>query len=177
MARAKAVAIELESWGDLDLLLSKLGTKEPELTKTESDLAKKIQDLKDEHTPKIKALREEVEAAQKSITDFVLAHKSDLTEDGGKTLVLDHGIISLRLGKPSLETVGRTTWKQVLERVIALLPPRMKTKFIRTKEDLEKDAIKDAIASGELPEDKRKALGIALVQAETVYYELKAEVA
>ena len=173
----KAAVIELESWDDVDRLLSKLGKKEPELTSLESELSSGIQGLKDKHTPKIKTLRTDVEAARESITDFVLAHKSDLTEDGGKTKVLDHGTISLRFGKPSLETVGRTTWAQVLERVIALLPPRLKTKFIRTKEELEKDAIKDAIAGGELPEDKRKALGIALVQAETVYYELKAETA
>jgi phage host-nuclease inhibitor protein Gam len=73
-------------------------------------------------------------------------------------------------------TIGKTTWQRVLE-LVGDLAPSLQKRFIRTKSEIDKDAIKAAINDGKLDDETRRSIKVDLLQEEQVFYELKSETA
>lgn len=105
------------------------------------------------------------------LTESVRAWAEANPAEFGKFKSLDttHGTLGFRTGTPKLKTIAGWTWDRVLEGLRAL----KRTAFIRTKEEVNKDAIieaRDRLLDGGL-----RVMGIRVVQEETFFIEPKIE--
>jgi len=168
--KTKVAAKQMKSWDDVDAALARLGKIEPLVAKFQNRADEIIAQVQARYADQIAPLQKEIEALGRGIGDFVHANRKDLSADGdGKHRDLRNGRVELRLSPPRLATLSRITWDMVKER-IAELPTRLRSRFIRTKESLDKDELKAAIQSGAVSDEQRSALGVAIAQDETPYY-------
>ena len=162
----------LHSWEAVDAALARLSKLQPQVARLQARLEAGLALVKERHQRQLASLAEETEALRAAIGDFLRSHRAELVQNGGrKSRQLSYGRVGLHLSPPKLTTTGRTTWEKVLERVVRL-PPPLRQKLMRTRELLDREALKKAIASGELPPEQRKALGVRIEQQEQPYYDL-----
>lgn len=162
----------MDSWEAVNAALARLGKIEPEVARIQASADKAIAHIQDRCSEQISPIQAEIASLSKGIGEFVHAHRKELSAQGeGKYRDLPNGRVELRLSAPRLATLSRVTWEMVMER-IAELPSRLRARFIRVKESLDKDELKAAIQSGEVTEEQRSALGVAIAQDETPYYEV-----
>ena len=170
--KTKIEAAMMTSWDDVNAALACLGKIEPQVTRLQNRADEIMARTQERYAKEIVPLQAEIASLAKGIGEFVHAHRKDLTADGdGKFRDLPNGRVELRLSPPRLATLSRVTWDMVVER-IAELPQRLRARFIRVKETLDKDELKVAIISGDVSEEQRSALGVAIAQDETPYYEV-----
>jgi len=163
---------KLHSWDEVDQALARLGIIEPEVARLQAQMDAMIAGTRERYDREIAPLQREIKALVPAVGDFVMAHRSELSPDGEKrSRQLSHGKVGLYLTPPRLQTIGRTTWKRVLE-LIFELPLRVHARLVRTTRELDKEGIKEAIETGLLSEEQRCQIRVAIGQDEIAYYEL-----
>lgn len=88
-----------------------------------------------------------------------------------KSLEMLHGTIGYRTGTPKLTKLAKWTWDRVLEKVKDL---QLST-FVRTKEELNKEAIISAVQEARILPEEARQFGVAVVQEEAFFVEPKLE--
>jgi len=89
-----------------------------------------------------------------------------------RSIEMRHGVIGFRKGKPRLELIGKTSWKDVLA--------KLKGKFaayVRVKKEVNKEQmLADAIAEKQkIKIETLKRFGVKISQDDSFYIELKTE--
>lgn len=172
MTKTNAKKPVFDSWDAVNGALTQLSRLESEVARLQGRLDGGIAKLQQRYTPEIEPLQKEIKVLGEAVLDHVDDHRADLSEDGDRrSRYLAAGRVGLYLAKARLATMSKVTWDKVLDR-IGELPARLRSKLIRTKEAPDKDAIKDAIESGEISEEQRRALGVSIIQDEKAFYEL-----
>lgn len=88
-----------------------------------------------------------------------------------KSIALTHGVLGYRTGMPKLKTLAKWTW----DRVLTACDTLGFHDFIRTKREVNKDAIIHQATNASLSAQELKALGVQVVQEETFFVEVKLE--
>jgi phage host-nuclease inhibitor protein Gam len=175
MATKTAKQRQLKSWDEVDEALGRLSRLEPTQKALEADLETEIARIKQRYAAEMEPLEKEIAPLVAAVGDFVMDHRDDLDEAGEKrSRQLQHGVVGLQYGRPALKTVGKRTWAKVVEQILDL-PAALRRKCLRIKQDPDKEAIKAAIESGEIDEEQRRLLGVAVMREETAYYQLTSE--
>ena len=170
--KTKVEATQMDSWEAVNAALGRLGKIEPEVVRLQARADEIIARTQERYGNEIEPLQKEIASLGKGLGEFIHAHRAELSPEGdGKYRDLPNGRVELRLFPPRLATLSRVTWDMVVER-IAELPARLRARFIRVKETLDKDELKAAIQAGDVSEEQRSALGVAIAQDETPYYEV-----
>lgn len=133
--KAAAASYTPQSKEQVSVDIKKIGDIQRELTRIETDANDQIAVIMNQNTPKIEALRAELDVLQKGVQTWCEANRADITKDGKtKTANLITGEVAWRTKPDSVSIKG-------MELVLETLKKLKLDRFIRRKEEVNKDAI------------------------------------
>lgn len=133
--RAAAALYTPQSREQVSSDIKKIGDIQRALTRIETDANDEIAVIMSQNTPKIEALRAELGVLQQGVQTWCEANREDMTKGGkNKTVNLVAGEVSWRVRPDSVSIKG-------VDLVIETLKRLKLGRFIRSKEEINKDAI------------------------------------
>ncbi|WP_082327494.1 host-nuclease inhibitor Gam family protein [Salmonella enterica] len=132
--KAAAASYTPQSREQVSIDIKKIGDIQRELTRIEADANDQIAVIMNQNTPKIEALRAELDVLQKGVQTWCEANRSSITKGSSKTANLITGEVSWRTKPDSVSIKG-------VELVLETLKKLKLDRFIRRKEEINKDAI------------------------------------
>lgn len=133
--KAAAASYTPQSREQVSIDIKKIGDIQRELTRIETDANDQIAVIMNQNTPKIEALRAELDVLQKGVQTWCKANRADITKDGKtKTANLITGEVAWRTKPDSVSIKG-------VELVLETLKKLKLDRFIRRKEEVNKDAV------------------------------------
>lgn len=138
------------------------------LKSLEAEIELQVQAIRDKHQHNVNALQADAKDASDKLIRYAEFNKKTLFKDG-KTIDLQHGTISIRLGTPRVDKIRSLTWDAALDKI-----RKISENFIRVKEEVDKEEIianrdeKDLMA-------KLNKIGINVVQDEAITVKSKEE--
>ncbi|EAC0789265.1 host-nuclease inhibitor protein Gam [Salmonella enterica] len=132
--KAAAASYTPQSKEQVSVDIKKIGDIQRELTRIETDANDQIAVIMNQNTPKIEALRAELDVLQKGVQTWCEANRSSITKGDSKTANLITGEVAWRKKPDSVNLKG-------VEIVIETLKKLKLDRFIRRKEEVNKDAI------------------------------------
>lgn len=132
--KAAAASYTPQSKEQVSVDIKKIGYIQRELTRIETDANDQIAIIMNQNTPKIEALRAELDVLQKGVQTWCEANRSTITKGDSKTANLITGEVAWRKKPDSVNLKG-------VEIVIETLKKLKLDRFIRRKEEVNKDAI------------------------------------
>lgn len=156
-ARLKSAAVVVsvpQNRQQVATLIAAIGTDSRELTRIETEMNDELATVKARYEEQADPIRQRVEAAQSGVQTWCEANRDELTQHNKvKTAAFPTGEIQWRMRPPSVRITGQ-------EAVLDVLRRRALGRFIRTKEEVNKEAILNE------PEAVAKVPGIAISQGE-----------
>ena len=140
------------------------------LKKVEAEMNEKINAIRSEYKDRIGELQEALKDPHEALEVFAKEQKANWGKK--KSMELVHCVVGFRTGNPTVTKAKKFTWDAVLE--LVKKKPTLAKLFIRTKEELDKEAIlaeKNPAVLGKLAED----CFITVEQEEKFYVEPKTE--
>lgn len=133
--KAAAASYTPQSREQVSVDIKKIGDIQRELTRIETDANDQIAVIMNQNTPKIEALRAELDVLQKGVQTWCEANRAEITKDGKtKTANLITGEVAWRTRPDSVSVKG-------VDLVLEALKKLKLNRFIRRKEEINKDAI------------------------------------
>ncbi|EDR5775244.1 host-nuclease inhibitor protein Gam [Salmonella enterica subsp. enterica serovar Kokomlemle] len=132
--KAAAASYTPQSKEQVSIDIKKIGDIQRELTRIEADANDQIAVIMNQNTPKIEALRAELDVLQKGVQTWCEANRSSITKGSSKTANLITGEVAWRTKPDSVSIKGA-------ELVLEALKKLKLDRFIRRKEEVNKDAI------------------------------------
>ncbi|ECG8634042.1 host-nuclease inhibitor Gam family protein [Salmonella sp. NW805] len=132
--KAAAASYTPQSREQVSIDIKKIGDIQRELTRIEADANDQIAVIMNQNTPKIEALRAELDVLQKGVQTWCEANRSSITKGSSKTANLITGEVAWRTKPDSVSIKG-------VELVLEALKKLKLDRFIRRKEEVNKDAI------------------------------------
>lgn len=109
-----------------------------------------------------------IKAAEKAVETFAEGQRMEFGESRSK--VLNSGArIGWRMGKPALKPRPKWTFERVLATLLS--GKKWASTFVRSRQDVDKEAIHAALDRGKIDEADLTAMGLRLVQKEGFYVE------
>lgn len=139
-----------------------------QLKKLEAEVELQIQTVRDRYKESIEGFRNDAKEASEQLTYYAEFNRKRLFKDG-KTIDLQHGTISIRLGTPKVDKLRSLTWEAAVEKIKKIFPA-----FIRTKEEVDKESIIDSREDAKIMA-KLKDIGVQVVQDEAITIKSKEE--
>lgn len=154
----------LSTWDEVDQMLCEIALRKTQVTEIVTKLNKEVLEAQNLYQPKIDKLNADILGLEKNIELFAIANKTEF--DDSRSKQLDYGLVGFRKGNGKLATLKGFTWDACKNLVKA--SKKFAAQFIRTKEELDKSAIKEANLK---PSDLAK-FGMQITQADEFYYEV-----
>jgi phage host-nuclease inhibitor protein Gam len=149
--KSKAKAYAPQTQIDCAADIKKLGDLQRDFARMRADMNDEIASITKRYQPKLEGLSERIDTLQQGVQTYCEAHRAELTNDNRvKTANLVTGEVSWRQRPPSVSIRGA-------EAVIDALKRMSLTKFVRTKEEVNKEAMLNE------PEQVRGIAGITIV--------------
>jgi phage host-nuclease inhibitor protein Gam len=157
----------LTNYQAADKHLHEIGINESLIAKKEAQMNEQIQNLKERFNEETKDARAKVLTLSKEVETFCMLNKKDF--DKKRTRTLTHGIIGFRTATPKVALLNRKyNWKTVLE----LVKKVFDGKYVRTKEEVNKDELLSAVSQSILSDEQLAAIGMKVDQDEKFMYEI-----
>lgn len=148
--KTKAQAYAPQSKDDCAADIKKLGDLQRQFERVRADMNDQIAEITKRHQPVLEDLAARLKLLQDGVQTYCEAHRHDLTQDGKvKTATFVTGDVQWRIRPPSVTVSGA-------EAVIETLKKLGLSKFVRTKEEVNKEAILNE------PDSARGIAGIRL---------------
>lgn len=161
----------LETFDDANQALLQLGRIESLLQDKEAELNEKIQRLRDEFDLMTARTVQSKEMLSAQLEKFALANKNEFEKERSRTLL--HGTIGLRWTPPKVGLLNpKYNWDSALE---LLRKFKWGKDFIRTKDEVDKEALLSAISQKEIDDSKLAAVGLKIDSKENFFYEINWE--
>lgn len=132
--KAAAASYTPQSREQVSVDIKKIGDIQRELTRIEAGANDQIAVIMNQNTPKIEALRAELDVLQKGVQTWCEANRSSITKGSSKTANLITGEVAWRTKPDSVSIKG-------VELVLETLKKLKLDRFIRRKEEVNKDAV------------------------------------
>ena len=162
----KPEAPTFQSWDEADGAGQEILTLAGQLEAAQAAMDEEVAEVKERHKGGVQELALQQKLLLKGVEDFVEAHRTELA---GKSRTLTHVVVGYRTSPPSVAARLKGGFKKVLERILGL--GNKAEPYIRTKRDLNKDAILEAWKAGHLTAPELVELGVKIEQKETFYCE------
>lgn len=159
MARKRLTGTQLESWDEVDTCLAEIGRIDRELGLLEAAQQEQIDQVKSATKAAAEPLAAKKLGLEMAIKEFAEANRAEFLKV--KTRELTFGSVGFRLST-------KVVIKRIADTLQALKELGL-TQCIRTKEECDKDAMR------ELPLETLHAVGAALKQEDAFGYEIKRE--
>lgn len=161
----------IHSFDECDGTILRIADCEQELAKAEAEMNEKIQIVRDEFEKKTNVTRAMKEGLSSELERFCVTNKDAFEKSRSKNFI--HGTVGFRSTPPKTAPLNRKyKWETILE-LIKRFP--WASKFIRTKEDVDKEAILASYASKEVDDQKLAAIGLKIDQQEKFFIDIKWE--
>lgn len=165
MTKKRVKAPTLRTRIEFDATVDELARATVSLRDAEARRDEQIQRVRDEFEPACTAFTEQVQSLALAAEKYAEGHRDELFVGKVKSAETSLAVFGFRLGQPTLKTLSRAwTWERVLEALVE----RGLTRFIRTKQEPDKEALKQHMAAEELA-----GVGCRIDQAETFFIEPK----
>lgn len=149
--KSKAQVYVPQSKDDAAADIRKVGDLMRLLTRKTADMNDKIAEITEQYQPDFEILKSQIEVLQDGVQAYCEAHRDDLTNGGKvKTANLVTGEVQWRINPPSVRITKAEAVIEVLKRLGL-------GKFVRSKEEINKDAILNE------PDEVRGVAGITIV--------------
>jgi len=150
---------------EFDVAVDKIATLQVALRILEGKRDKDIQRARDAHAEQIESTSAELKGLAVLAEKYADEHRGEICPPGRKSNESALAVFGFRLGNPTLKTLNkRWTWESVIEAVRS----RFAGRFIRTKEELDKDALK-----AQLTDEQLASVGCRIEQREDFFIEAK----
>lgn len=153
-------------------LLGEIATLTIEQRAQKNELDRELTAAREKYEAPLGALTKQIEERTVILESWASANPGEFPKQR-KSIELLHGTLGYRTGTPKLKTLPKWTWDRVLEKLRELGKPVLG--FIRTKEEVNKEAILNAVAEGHLLDREERNFGVAVVQDEAFFVEPKLE--
>jgi phage host-nuclease inhibitor protein Gam len=165
MKTKRIKAPSLKTRAEFDEAVDEIARLTVELRKGEAQRDAEIQKVREQYEPAITVVTDTLKLLALSVEKFAEDHRDDLFVGKVKSSETSLAIFGFRLGQPTLKTLSKAwTWERVLE---ALVDGGLK-RFVRTKSEPDKDAMKQHLTPEQLA-----SVGCRIDQAETFFVEPK----
>lgn len=140
-----------------------------------AEMERRILAVRNEYEKQVFELDLQVDIGMKRLEQWATENPAEF--GGKKSIDMLHGTLGFRTCPPALKTLSKWTMKTVLK----ALKDAGLTAFVRTKEEVDKDAIlaehaaKDDAGESRLPAEKLRTFGLQVKQDETFFVEPKQE--
>jgi len=159
----------LKSWDNVAEALTALAELTAVVKKEEATMNDKINDIRSKFEEKTEKTRNEMNQLENAIEGFALANKGEFEKV--RTKEFGAGDVGYRNNPPKVTTLSKKfTIKTATEFVKQLMP-----KYLRTKEEINKEAILGEYASKALTDSDLAKVGLRVDQDETFFINLKWE--
>ncbi len=149
--KTKATAYAPQSQNDCAADIKKLGDLQRDFARLTADMNDEIAAITKRFQPKLEACTERIETLQQGVQTYCEAHRQDLTNEGKvKTANFITGEVQWRQRPPSVGIRGADAVIEALKRLGL-------SKFVRTKDEVNKEAILNE------PDQVRGVAGITIV--------------
>lgn len=166
MPRLKTKTTGLRTRAAFDRAINEIAEIAVRLRQLEADRDERIQAIREETDPAIQTTRDRRDALLTLAEDYALDNRYDLFPKG-KSAATSLAEFGLRIGQPTLKTLNRRwTWIKVMQAVKDLHSGR----FIRTKETLDKEAIRAQLGGDPT---QLAVIGCRIEQTESFWVEPK----
>ncbi len=160
----------IRTFEECDGTILKIADCEQEIAKAEAEMNEKIQTVRDEYERKTNVTRAMKEGLSAELERFSIANKDAFEKTRSKNMV--HGAFGFRSTPPKTALLNRKyKWDTVLE----LLKKLGLVKYVRTKEDVDKEAVLASYAAKEIDDQKLAAVGMKIDQEEKFFIDIKWE--
>jgi phage host-nuclease inhibitor protein Gam len=150
---------------EFDRSLDEIAGLQVDLRAAEAERDNEIQAVREMHERSVLKIADKLKATVVLAEKYAETHRDELfptAKKSGETTLANYGF---RLGNPTLCLLNRKwNWEGVLNAVKAAFPKR----FVRTKEDVDKDGLKQHLDAAQLA-----TVGCRIDQAEAFYVEAK----
>lgn len=170
MARTKKLVTVAPNEAEAHEAMLVFAEKSSELKALEAKVELAVQKVRDRHKLQIEKLRLEKDNSFDKLKAFAEEHRADLFTKR-KSLDWVHGVFGFRTGTPKVTKPTRITWPKVLN----ILKEEALTRFIRSKEEINKDAILESREDETIMAQLKELAGIEVTQTETFFVEPKEE--
>lgn len=162
----------LTSVADVEAAMNEMQRAQAALESKTNFANAKIADVRDEVVSEVSPLEERVKRIKSQIEAWAEDHREDaeLFPNGAKTLDLQAGTISFRLGAEKVVLKKGIKTADVIERA---LDGGLKKVLTTPDPELDKKAVKDLYESGRLTDADLKKLGLEITQDESINIKLK----
>ena len=133
--KAAAQVWTAQSRDDVAAAIGDIGKKGREIDVLTASMNDEIAAVVEKYQPTIDALKKELPPLQSGVQSWCESHRAELTQSGKtKTVNMITGTVNWRIRPPSVSVRGSNT-------VIELLKSKGLGRYIRTKEEINKDAV------------------------------------
>ncbi|TPQ28956.1 host-nuclease inhibitor Gam family protein [Methylomonas sp. EFPC3] len=132
--KAPAATYACQTKEQTQAAICELGLAQRELTRIETEINDEIAKITDSRKVHIEALKTKIDALLNGIQTWCEANRAELCKDGGKTANLITGEVSWRQRPPSVSV-------RAVDKVLETLRNLGLSRFIRTKDELNKEAV------------------------------------
>lgn len=123
-----------QSREEAELLLADIGASQREITRIEADMNDQLATIKAKFEEDAKPFKQAIDEKVGALHMWAEANRKELLAKGSKTVELATGVIQWRMPPPSVRITGA-------DAVMEILRLKKLDRFIRTKEEINKDAI------------------------------------
>lgn len=158
------------SFEDADDLLLELGKITAKIAEEEAIMNRAQQEAREWFKKMTEEMLNRKEDIEKILAEFCLRNKNEFEKSRTKELV--HGTLGFRTNPPKVAMLNR---KYNINTVVELLKKLKLSRFIRVKEDIDKESIISEYLAKEINDVKLASVGLKIDQAETFICEPKYE--
>jgi phage host-nuclease inhibitor protein Gam len=154
----------IQSFEEVDAKLLELSRYESFIAKKEASMNEKINNVKakfDEETADARAQKSLIES---EVHSFCLQNKHEFAKQRSKKLI--HGSVGFRVNPPKVNQLSR---KFTIATTLGFLKKLLDGKYIRLKEEIDKDSILGDYAAEKIDDSKLASVGLRVDQDETFF--------
>lgn len=167
MPRVRKIVTEAPAKEDLQGIARQAADAQSDLKKIEAMIEKQVNKIRAKYQPEITKLQELEKEALHKLEAYVLENRSEF--DKKRSRDLTHGIIGLRVSTPSVKIA-----RGLASKIVGILEESQLGQFIRTKKELDKEAVLRSREDQSTVERLTK-LGVTIEQKEAFYFQPKEE--
>jgi len=162
--------MKFANYSDVDYAIKTIAEKEIIISKKEADMNLKINNIKEKYVEETNAFQEEVDKLRTDIKAYCKKNKEDFEKLRSKSL--NFGTIGFRNTPPKVLMLSR---KYTPDTAKELVKKILETKYIRTKDELDKDQILADYAAKVLDDAKLASVGLKIDNSEVFYCDVNFE--
>jgi phage host-nuclease inhibitor protein Gam len=169
MSRIKITSPIIQSRAAMEELVGEIAALTIEQRKLSAEMDRQLQAIREKYDVHLGELKKLVEEKTTVAQAWAEANPEEF-KGKRKSIEFMHGTVGFRTGTPKLAKLKKWTWKMVLA---ALKLNTWGLGYVRTKEEIDKEAILAAYRQKVLTTEDVTAVGVAVIQEESFFVEPK----